>query len=212
MSLSLKHSPAFIVLEGIDGAGKTEVSKKLVSLLKEEGIPALYTYEPFTREFTEMIKNYGRRYGALMEALLMAADRYYHIQEIIKPALEAGKVVVSDRYFYSSIAYQGARGIEPSWVKLVNSFVLKPDLAIYIDVPPEVGLKRKRASSTRVPYLEKDIKVMRKVRSIYKSLVESGELFEVDGSKQFFDVIKSCVRLLCDNLGLLCKFKYNRQV
>ena len=193
-----------MVLEGIDGAGKTTVAKKVVSLLTKEGIEALYTYEPYTKDLTEMLKKYGRSLGGVMETLLMAADRYYHINEVIKPALSLGKVVVSDRYYYSSMAYQGARGVEISWIKAVNKFVLKPDIAIYIDVPPDLGLKRKINSLTRLEYLEGDLGVIKDVRAIYKDLVSKGELIEIDGTLGLNDVINSIKKVLCEKLSLLC--------
>ena len=200
----MRRDSAFIVLEGIDGAGKTTVAKKIVSLLTKEGIQALYTYEPYTKDLTEMLKKYGRSLGGVMETLLMAADRYYHINEVIKPALSLGKVVVSDRYYYSSMAYQGARGVEISWIKAVNKFVLKPDIAIYIDVPPDLGLKRKINSLTRLEYLEGDLGVIKDVRAIYKDLVSKGELIEIDGTLGLNDVINSIKKVLCEKLSLLC--------
>ncbi len=200
----MRRDSAFIVLEGIDGAGKTTVAKKIVSLLTKEGIQALYTYEPYTKDLTKMLKKYGRSLGGVMETLLMAADRYYHINEVIKPALSLGKVVVSDRYYYSSMAYQGARGVEIPWIKAVNKFVLKPDIAIYIDVPPDLGLKRKTNSSTRLEYLEDDLGVIKDVRAIYKDLVRKGELIEIDGTLGLNDVINSIKKVLCEKLSLLC--------
>ncbi|MCD6324059.1 MAG: dTMP kinase [Desulfurococcales archaeon] len=194
----------FIVFEGIDGAGKTTVAKAVVDLLIKSGIDSVYTYEPYSELFTKLIREYGKRFGSVMETLLMAADRYYHIKEVIEPALHLGKTVVSDRYHFSSVAYQGARGADVKWVLQVNSFVLKPDLAIYLDVPPEVGLQRKKVSSTRIRYLEEDHEVMEDVRRIYKELVSSGDLEEVDATKDLCSVMQECVRIICERTGLLC--------
>ncbi len=194
----------FIVLEGIDGAGKTTVAKEIVRLLKKSGITSLYTYEPYTDLFTELIRKYGRELGPVMEALLMAADRYYHVKEVIEPALRSNKVVVSDRYYFSSVAYQGGRGADPSWVYLVNSFAIKPDLAIYLDIPPAVGLRRKKVSDTRIRYLEADPGVMNEVRRIYKDMVKSGALLEVNASRDLCSVLQQCVDIICEMVGLLC--------
>ena len=200
----MRYDPAFIVLEGIDGAGKTTVAKKIVGLFISNGISALYTYEPYTKDLTELLKKYGRLLGGVMETLLMAADRFYHINEVIKPALSLGKVVVSDRYYYSSVAYQGAKGVETSWIKTVNKFALKPDVAIYIDVPPDLGLKRKANSSTRLEYMESDLDMIKNVRAIYKDLVGKGELLEIDGTLNLKEVINSIRKILCEKLSLLC--------
>ena len=200
----MRGSSAFIVLEGIDGAGKTTIAKEIVNLLTAEGLKALYTYEPYTKDLTRALKKYGKALGGEMETLLMAADRYYHIKEVVRPALNSGKVVVSDRYYYSSMAYQGARGVDISWIKEVNKFVLEPDVAIYIDVPPDLGFKRKTNSSTRLEYLESDLEVIKAVRNIYKELVSSGDLIEIDGTQDLSKVIELIKKVLCRKISLLC--------
>jgi dTMP kinase len=201
----LRYEPVFIVFEGIDGAGKTSIAKALVKLLDSQGFQTLYTYEPFNDEMTELIKRYGRALGAVIETLLMAADRYYHVEEVIKPALSEGKIVVSDRYFYSSIAYQGARGADIQWIKTVNYFAIKPDIAFYLDVPPEVGLSRKKNGDTRISYLEEDIRTTEKVRAIYKQLVSEEGLIEIDASRSKCSVLRECVKEICRKKGLLCQ-------
>jgi dTMP kinase len=154
---------------------------------------------------TELIRKYGRALGAVIETLLMAADRYYHLEEVIKPALSEGKIVVSDRYFYSSIAYQGARGADIKWIKAVNYFAIKPDIAFYLDIPPEVGLSRKRNGNTRIPYLEEDVRTAEKVRAIYKQLVSEEGLIEIDASRSKCSVLRECVKEICSRKGLLCQ-------
>ncbi len=193
------------MFEGIDGSGKTTIAKEIVKELEEEGLKALYTYEPYSEEITSILNKLGRGSSAWLETLLMAADRYYHVQEVIEPAINEGMTVVSDRYFYSSVAYQGARGADPDWILTVNRFVRKPDLAIYLDVPPEVGLERKKHSTTRVRYLEEDMDVIRRVRSLYKELVSEGHLIEVDTSQSIDDVLRECRKIMCRELSLLCR-------
>jgi len=199
-----KSKGKLIVLEGIDGAGKTTVAKILVNELKNRGLNALYTYEPFDEELIAVLNKKGSVLGGIFEALIMAADRYSHIERLVKPALQVGTVVVMDRYYYSSLAYQGAHGVPLSWIRTLNNFVLHPDLAIYIDVPEEVGLQRKRSSTTRIPYLESNKKFTRKARQIYLRLVQSGELILVDGTQGLEQVILKCKELICSKLGLLC--------
>ncbi|MEM2157943.1 MAG: dTMP kinase, partial [Sulfolobales archaeon] len=160
-----------IVVEGIDGAGKTSVSGEVVSRLSNLGFKTVYTYEPYTPFITEVINEYWDEIDPIVLTLLMAADRYYHINRVILPHLRSGHIVISDRYYYSSIAYQGAQGVDTQWIAEVNKFVIKPKLAIYLDVDPEVGLTRKKVSNTRVKSIEANIEMIRKARSIYLDLI-----------------------------------------
>lgn len=195
----------FIVLEGLDGSGKTTVAQAIVNMLKDKDIDSIYTYEPYESIFTEILKKAGESMGAIIETLLMAADRYHHINEVIEPKLKEGKVVVSDRYYYSSIAYQGARGADIAWIRAVNKFALNPDVAIYLDIDPGKGLARKVNTATRVKYLQKDLNTLKKVRSIYLDLVRNGELLMVDATKPLDEVIRECASIICSKIGLLCQ-------
>ena len=183
----------FIVIEGIDGAGKTSVAKALASRLNELGIPCIYTYEPNSPELIEFLNKAGPKAGPIFETLLIAADRYYHLESVVKPAMRQGKYVVSDRYVYSSIAYQGAQGVPRDWIVSVNRFALEPDIALYLDVPAEVGYARKRHSDTRIPYLESSKEFLERVRLEYLRLVNRGELMLIDATKPFEDVVRECL-------------------
>ncbi len=196
----------FIVIEGIDGAGKTSVSKELVRLLTSEGVEAIYTYEPYESEFTELLRKSSGSYDPEIEVLLLAADRYRHLKEVVIPALEEGKVVVMDRYYYSTIAYQGSRGAREEWINKVHEFVIKPDLAIYLDVEPEVGWSRKKFTPSRVEYLGKDLRLLYEVKERYLRMVEEGELTRVDAMKNLLEVVKECAKVICSRLQLLCRF------
>ncbi|MEM4829516.1 MAG: dTMP kinase [Zestosphaera sp.] len=197
----------FYSFEGLDGSGKTTVSLRIVEALAREGFKVLYTYEPYSEDFIKLINDYGKRLGGVMEAYLMAADRYNHVVSVITPALREGLIVVSDRYYYSSLAYQGAKGVNVEWIKTLNKFAPEPDLAIYLDVEPSVGLRRKKSSTTKIKYLEEDESFLHKVRTIYKELVARGLMIEVDASNDLEDVIKECARILCEKLKILCSQK-----
>ncbi|OYT50827.1 MAG: dTMP kinase [Desulfurococcales archaeon ex4484_204] len=195
-----------IAIEGIDGSGKTTVAKIVVEKLREWGYPATYTYEPFDKRFVEILEREGPLLGPIFEALVMAADRYYHIERVIKPALEGGDTVVLDRYHYSSIAYQGARGADVEWIKKLNAFVIKPDLAIYLDIPPRVGVLRKRKAwevmeKRKLGYLER-IDLLSNVRELYLRLVGEGELVYVDANRGLEDVIREVLSLIKEKLGI----------
>ena len=191
-----------IVIEGIDGAGKTTIAKYVVDLMISKGIKAIYTREPYDSQIIKLLESKGKELGAVMEALLLAADRYLHIHEVIRPHLEAGYYVICDRYHYSSLAYQGARGADVNWIKTINFFVIKPDISIYLDVSPEVGLSRlSKDLKRRLRYLE-DIELLQKVRSNYLKLVKSKELLYVNAERPLNEVKINVVNIIKNKLGV----------
>lgn len=173
----------FICIEGLDGCGKTTQAKLLVKRLRAKGYDAVYTAEPTSGKIGRLIKKYclraERRVPSVVEALLFAADRFEHVNGEIIPALSEGKVVVSDRYVYSSLAYQGAAGLDLRWIWKVNEHVVRPDLAIFIDVKPSVAIKRLKQKKS----VMEDVETQGKVREVYMRFVESGELVKVDGDR-----------------------------
>jgi dTMP kinase len=172
----------FICIEGLDGCGKTTQAKLLVKKLKKH-YDAVYTAEPSRGEIGKFIKknclNAERRGSVLVEALLFAADRVDHVQNEVSPALGKGRVVVSDRYVYSSYAYQGAAGLELEWIEELNEHAIRPDLAIFIDVEPETVVQRlKRKKSVM-----EDLETQKKVREVYLKYVQKNQLVRLDGNK-----------------------------
>lgn len=195
----------FIVLEGLDGAGKTTIAKLLCESLGGRGYKTLYTYEPTDSEVVRVVKsNYSQVRDPYIDALTFALDRLLHTKAKIKPALEQGYVVISDRYYYSSVAYQGAGGADPQWVLEVNKYALKPDLAFYIDIDPETALQRKRGQISRFPEFE-ELEYLARVRNIYLRLVEAGLLISVDGRKAlkdvYADIEQAVMKTLLERLG-----------
>ncbi len=181
---------AFIVIEGLDGSGKTTQAKLLADKLSHSH-RALYTFEPSKGKIGEFIRNgclyEDKRLHAEVEALLFAADRIEHVEHVVKPALREGRLVISDRYIYSSLAYQGSAGVDLKWVNTLNDRALKPDLAVFIDVSPEIVLKRLERRKSVMETLE----TQRCVREIYMKFVEKGELEVIDGNKPEAAVFKS---------------------
>ena len=172
----------FICIEGLDGCGKTTQAKLLVKKL-DKRYDALYTAEPSRGNVGKLIKknclHAEKRGSVLVEALLFAADRVEHVQSELLPALDKGRVVVSDRYVYSSYAYQGAAGLELEWIEKLNKHALRPDLAIFIDVKPETVVKRlKRKKSVM-----EDLETQKKVREVYLKYVDKNQLVRLDGNK-----------------------------
>lgn len=199
----MKRSGLLICIEGLDKSGKTTQSLLLVDALKSRGFEAVYTTEPSTGEIGRFIQKYvlrrKHRAPASVEALLFAADRVDHVEREIKPMLKDGKIVVSDRYVYSSIAYQGAAGLDIEWIKEINKMALKPDLAIYIDVPIEVIMRRlKGRERTVMEYPD----VQMKVRDIYMNLVKEGKLTPIDGNRPIEKVSSQIQRIVLEHLGI----------
>ena len=184
-----------IVIEGIDGSGKTTIAKSVVNELKASGIKSVYTYEPYNEELIKMIESKGKELGAIMETLLLAADRYLHIKNVIEPYINKGFAVVCDRYYYSSIAYQGARGADKNWIRIVNYFVVEPDIAIYLDVDPELGIKRLKGSKRKLKYLE-EMRLLHKVRENYLQMVNEGKLIYVDARNPIERVKNEVMKLI----------------
>lgn len=193
------HGAALIVLEGGDGAGKTVQARMLCSALKRNGYKVYPTVEPSRSRVGRLIRRSfleGKKTSAEVEALLFAADRFLHLKSEIRPALEAGKVVVCDRYVYASFAYQGAQGVDLSWIREINRFAEKPDLAIYLDVPAETGLSRIRKKKTVLEKLE----LQRRVREEYLRLVQAGELVLVDSAQSIEKVTEDVYALVTARL------------
>ena len=141
----------FITFEGGEGAGKTTQAKMLVEALEGAGIETLMTREPGGTFGAEAIRDLvlegtSDRWSGMTELLLMYAARLDHVEKLIKPALERGVWVISDRFSDSSLAYQGyARGLGPDKVKALHTAVMdefEPDLTILFDIDPILAQKR----------------------------------------------------------------------
>jgi dTMP kinase len=173
----------FIVFEGIDGSGKDTHIKLLSEELRQQGHSVLETAEPSGNEVGALLRRYqrksGKRLPAETEALLYTADRYEHVRNIVEPALKKGQIVLSNRYFYSTLAYQGAMGVDLDWIREMNRFAPKPDAAILLDILPEFSLRRLKRRRTVFEQLEN----LRRVREIYVRLVKGGELVRVDADR-----------------------------
>lgn len=190
----------FICIEGIDASGKSTQARRLVRRLRRRGFDAIYTTEPSNGEVGSFIKRYvlqrKKRVPAVVEALLFAVDRIDHNECEIEPALESGKIVVSDRYIYSSLAYQGAAELDIDWIKHINRMALPPDLAIFIDVPPEVVVKRMKRRRSVMETLENQ----RRVREIYRQLVSEGHLTLIDGNRPTSEVSRNILAVVLQQL------------
>jgi dTMP kinase len=171
----------FITIEGGDGSGKSTQIKLLEKFFKEKGFKVILTREPGGTVISEEIRKIilNKEYtnmSYMTEALLYAAARAQHVEEFIKPNIEAGNIVICDRYIDSSIVYQGyARGLGVEKVKAINKHAINgliPDLTILLDLSSEEGITRKKSQKEldRLE-MEKD-DFHKKVREGYRTLAK----------------------------------------
>lgn len=183
----------FIVLEGGDGSGKSTQATQLVARLKEAGREVVATREPGATEAGAAIRSLVLGGGDLdprAEALLIAADRAEHVAEVIRPALERGAVVVSDRYVPSSLAYQGvARGLGVDEITRLSDWAtggLQPDLVVLLDVPPVVAARRREGPEDRMEREPAEFRAL--VNKAYRDLAGQFGWPVIDGTAEVDEV------------------------
>ena len=155
-NLKIPKARGFIVIEGLNGAGKSTLQNSLKRYFEAIGRQAVLTREPGATELGRelralLLEGKAGKISPRAELLLFAADRAEHVEKVIRPALAEGKVVISDRYFYSTSAFQGdGRGLDRSIIAALNELAidsLLPDLVILLDIDPALGLSRNKSRS-----------------------------------------------------------------
>ncbi|MCX7820457.1 MAG: dTMP kinase [Brevinematales bacterium] len=198
----------FIVFEGIEGSGKTTQSILLSEKLKHKDYDVIHTKEPGGTDFGEKVRNillHEDDISDITELLLFLADRKEHIERLIKPSLEKNKIVISDRYFYSTLAYQiGGRKLDENIVKNLNNLVvgdMLPDIVFYIDIDIEESIKRKKHS--KLDRIEREeIFFHINIRNEYLKIAQENENFKViDGKQPIQDVHHIICNYLRENFG-----------
>ncbi len=177
----------FVVLEGGDGSGKSTQAARLVARLRDAGQDVVATREPGATEVGAAIRALVLGGGAIdprTEALLIAADRAEHVAGVIRPALERGAVVVSDRLIPSSLAYQGvARGLGVAEIARLSDWAtggLQPDLVVLLDVPPDLATRRRAGPEDRMEREPAEFRAM--VNKAYRDLAEQFGWTLIDGA------------------------------
>ncbi len=187
-----------VSIEGIDGCGKSTHARLLARWLRARGYKVVVTDEPTNGPIGRIIKRILRgelKVPVAAEALLFAADRLHHMDILILPAMRAGKIVITERYTYSSLAYQSARGLNLQWITKINEKALKPDLAVLIDVPAETALRRIKGAR-ELDTFERDLKLQRKVRANYLRVSRKGGAKILNGDRPAKEVQEKLRKLV----------------
>ncbi|HEX4422225.1 MAG TPA: dTMP kinase [Kofleriaceae bacterium] len=191
-----------IVLEGLDGAGTTTQARRLTEHLQRAGAAAHLTREPSDGPIGRLIREMLTGHHAIAEpapqpisqstfGLLFAADRLDHLQREVEPRLAAGVIVISDRWYHSSLAYQGT-GADRDWITTLNARARRPDLTIFLEVRPEVAAER-RVAAGRVQELFEDLAMQQEVDAGYRATIAElrarGESIAVIDGEQAPDAV-----------------------
>ena len=204
-----KSADVFITFEGIDGVGKSTQLDLLQSWLESRGRDVLRTLEPGGTELGQEIRHLLlHRKGdvaARAEALLYAADRAHHVATVIRPALAEGKVVLSDRYFDSSVAYQGAaRELDVQEVRNISLWAvdnLIPDLTVLLDLDAQAAIQRRNKTGTEPDRLEREkVDFFERARSQYLELAKEPRFLVVDATLSI-DEIQEQIRARVLTMG-----------
>ncbi len=211
-----KKRGLFITFEGPEGSGKSTQLALLAQWLRDQGYEVLTTREPGGTRIGETIRSllHDIRFTEMhprAEILLYSASRAQLVEEVIRPALEAGKVVLCDRYADSTYAYQGyGRGLSLDQLREITDFAtggLRPDLTLYLDLVPEIGLARKVAGKTEMNRLDRErIDFHRRVRAGYLELAgEEPERWRIIAAEESVEAVQAAIRALVaeklDQLG-----------
>ena len=189
----------FITFEGGDGAGKTTQIEKLRGWLERQGHTVVVTREPGGTDIGVELRNIVLHHRGFLapraEALLYAADRAHHIHTVVRPALKRGEVVVQDRYFDSSVAYQGAGRVlsedEVRDLSLWATESLMPQLTVVLDIPSDIARQRRDSDNRVFDRLEAEADDFHeRVRQAYHRLAdaEPGRFLMIDGQRPIDDI------------------------
>jgi dTMP kinase len=188
-----------VAVEGIDGAGKTTVAATLAQWCGERGLLCALSKEPTSLQWGQKLRESAAsgRLNLTQELDLFHKDREQHATDSIRPALEEGAIMILDRYYWSTAAYQGARGANVDEVIQFNESTFpQPDIVLLLDLPVHVGQERIRSRGDKPNEFE-DSKALEKARTIFLKLANISKVksIRIDASLPWRDVSKECLRV-----------------
>jgi dTMP kinase len=188
-----------IDLEGIDGCGKSTQSKFLMKKFEENNEKTIILKEPtsgkYGKKLWEMLS--GKREATTEQILdLFVMDRKEHVDDKINPALKEGKIVLMDRYYYSTMAYQAAAGIDVNRIRKDNEFAPKPDIVLIFDLPADLAMKRVKGHSV-ADVFEKE-EHLEKVREAYLDLRDDPLVRIIDSTRTPEEIFEDVWKLVSE--------------
>jgi len=202
----------FIVFEGIDGSGKTTVMDKVYHYLSHRHYDLVKLFEPTNGKWGQKIRDVSFKHRNAItpekELNLFILDRKENIEKNIKPALREKRIILMDRYYYSTIAYQGALGLDKEHIKKIHDeFIIEPDLVLIFDIKPETGLSRiLKNRNGKTTEFEKP-EYLKKVRNNYLEF-KNKNIYTIDADRSVTIVFQEVIRIIN---GVLDKHKYSRR-
>jgi dTMP kinase len=189
-----------IVLEGIDGTGKTTLAAELAEALRARGRSILTTFEPTKGPYGQRLRELATQgrddVTPEEETELFIADRREHLDQEIRPALEEGQTVIMDRYYYSTMAYQGARGMDPEAIERRHEgFAPRPDLLVLLDLPVEEALHRITRKRGSIPDHFEGAEYLARVREIFLQ-VKHPNLLRLDARASTGEMVEKILERL----------------
>jgi dTMP kinase len=190
-----KQQGRLIVFEGTDGTGKTTQRDLLGQYLQNEGYPVIITKEPTNGPFGMQIRDlykHRAKYSREEELELFLADRRQHVADLLLPSLRAGKIILCDRYYFSTAAYQGALGFDPEAIIALNGFAPQPDLVLLLKADLDTGLERITVGRGDVLNNFEQKQFLEKVAAIF-SAIKRPYIIEIDASGTVEQVHQSVI-------------------
>lgn len=189
-----------IIFEGLDNCGKTTIAGMLKEYYESRDFQVEFTHEFETNiglEIKKMAEE--KKLDSILKSYLFAADRYIRLREYSEEDFN-NKIILFDRYFQSAIAYRTAEGIDPDWIKSINSIFRQADIAFYIDITPEESIRRNTDKKFNIIYSEECLKA---VRNAYLSILKEYKMIFING-------MRPIEKIFCDIVSHIEKYKGNR--
>ncbi len=198
-----KYSGRFIVFEGLDGSGQSTQVKLLAEFLEKRGYKVLKTKEPtkdskFGKKIRKILDK-EKRISPKKLQKLFSKDRAWHLKKIIIPALKERKIVISDRYFFSSFSYGITDGVGLKELITLNKKFLLPDLVFFLDVSPEICVQRiERRGEEKTLFEEKEIlkKVYENYKKVLKEFEKTTKIFIINGERSIEEVFSEIKKIV----------------